>query len=85
MPTTSVVEGIYITTDQGIERISELEDRNFEITQYEENKGKGIKKKKEQSKPMWSMEYYQMSQNSGSLGVQKEEKERRRQKAYLKK
>lgn len=45
MPTTSVVEGIYITTDQGIERISELEDRNFEITQYEENKGKGIKKK----------------------------------------
>lgn len=75
MPTTSVVEGIYITTDQGIERISELEDRNFEITQYEENKGKGIKKK-EQSKPMWSIEYYQMSQNLGSLGVQKEEKEK---------
>lgn len=74
MPSTSVVEGIYITTDQGIERISELEDRNFEITEYEENKGKGILKK-EQSKPMWSMQYYQMSQNSGSLGVQKEEKE----------
>lgn len=33
MPSTCDIENIYSTIDQGIERISELEDKSFEITQ----------------------------------------------------
>lgn len=42
MPSICDVEGISIKTDQGIERTYELKDRNFEIIQKEENKGKRI-------------------------------------------
>ena len=63
-----------ITADQGEERISEIEDRNFKIIQLEENK-----EKKDY------IIYEIPSEESVNTGVPEEEEREMEQKVYLKK
>lgn len=49
----NAIERIHSRRDQTEDRIRELEDRNFEITQSEQDKVKRMKKSKESLHDLW--------------------------------